>query len=661
MSSPLPSLQSYLPTRTLLRLLAVQALVLLPHAVRLPLWESAAVIAVLLWRSWAAFGHRTMPGKLLRAALTLAAFASVYASYGRVTGQNAGVALLVIMAALKLTELSARRDVMVSVFLMYFLCVTHFLFSQEIWTLAYLLACTVATTAVLIDSQHPGDALPLKTTLRLSGVLVAQAIPLMVLMFVLFPRIPGPLWGLPSDAGAGRSGLSNHMSPGDISGLILSDELAFRVRFDGPAPPPNQRYWRGPVFWNFDGREWTEGDGYRQDSATISLQGPAIRYEVVLEPNRTRWLFALELPDPRQLPPAAQLTPDAVLLAGELIKSRQLYRLSSHPHHQLQLQLPDRARRAALALPEGRNPKAVALARGWRAQGLSDAAIVATALQQFTQQPFYYSLRPPPLGRQPVDEFLFSTRKGFCEHYASSFTVLMRAAGIPARVVTGYQGGQFNPRAGHYVIRQSDAHAWSEVWLPNVGWQRVDPTAAVAPNRIEKNLADALDLSEQVSLGMQRSNSGTLIQLQQQWDSLNAQWDRWVLAYGPDSQQALLSRIGLSGWRDLMLSLTAALAIALSSVGLYSLYRARAIHPSDPALRAWQRALKPLAQQGLIQRANEGPEAFIQRAIETLPAQTAPLTELLQAYVGLRYLAAGNPAVALKQMAQLGQHLRKAR
>lgn len=635
---PATTARTYLHSTSLLRLLAVMLLVLAPHFARLPWGETAAILAVFVWRAVAARRRWRMPGKLLRAALTLAAFVGVYWSYGRINGQHAGVALLVVMAALKLTEMDQRRDVMVTVFLMYFICVTHFLFSQEIWTLLYLLAAAVSVTAILIEANHAGEPLPLRLTLRRGGSLVLQSVPLMLLMFVLFPRVPGPLWGLPSDAGAERSGLSDRMSPGDIASLILNDELAFRVRFEGRVPEPRERYWRGPVFWDFDGREWSEGLGaLSQEPLQLEVRGEPLAYEVVLEPHRALWLLALEMPDISSLPAGAKLTQDGRLLARNAVRERQLYRMRSYLDFRLQPELSERARRYATRLPPKRNPRAQALAAQWRAQGLDDAAIIDAALRMFREQDFYYTLKPPLLGQDPVDDFLFSTRRGFCEHYASAFTNLMRAAGIPARVVTGYQGGERNGIGGYYLVRQSDAHAWSEVWLAGEGWRRVDPTAAVAPNRIEQNLASALSLDESLPLGLRRGGADAWVRLQDSWDYANAQWNRWVLAYGPELQEQILSRFGLSGWRDLMLSLTISLALALGLFGALALRRAMPLPPRDPALLAWRRALRSLARIGLEQRPSEGATEFAARVAAQRPELAAAVGDLARRYQQARY------------------------
>ena len=660
---PATTASTYLHTASLLRFLAVMLLVMAPHFARIPWGETVAILAVLAWRAEAGRRRWRMPGKLVRGSLTLIAFAGVWWSYGRINGQHAGVALLLVMVALKLTEMNQRRDVMVTVFLLYFVCITHFLFSQEIWTLAYLLLAAVAVTAALIEANHAGEPLPPSMTLRRGGTLVAQALPLMLLMFVLFPRVPGPLWGLPSDSGASRSGLSDSMSPGDIASLIMSDELAFRVRFDGPVPPPNQRYWRGPVFWDFDGREWTEGlPALAQDAAVVELAGAPVSYEVVLEPHRALWLFALDVPDPRALPADSRMAFDGRLLAGQVVRERLLYRVQSHPDYRLDPQLSERARRAALRLPRSANPRARALAEGWRAQGLDDAAIVQTALRLFREQEFFYTLKPPLLGAEPVDEFLFETRRGFCEHYSSAFTSLMRAAGIPARVVTGYLGGRRNEVGEHYVVRQSDAHAWSEVWLEGRGWLRVDPTAAVAPNRVEQDLASALPLEESLPLNLRRGTADTWASLQARWDYANAEWNRWVLAYGPELQEQVLGRIGLTGWRDLMLALTTTLALALGVYGALAIRRALPVREQDAALAAWHSALKVLAREGLLQKPSEGPRAFAARVADEQPHLASAIHTLAGHYLAARYRdAAPDPAALRALRSAVGEFRRAAR
>ncbi|WP_293374876.1 DUF3488 and transglutaminase-like domain-containing protein [Nevskia sp.] len=635
-----------LPRAALLRLLAVLSLVLAPHLPRLPGWAAALVIVILLWRTAAALrGWPMLPG-WMRVLLTIAAFAGIYLSFGRVSGQTAGVALITVMAALKLTELRTRRDMMVMVFLLYFLLITHFLFSQELWTAAYLLVSATLITALLIDANHPGGVLPLRVGGAMAGGMVLRALPLMVLIFVLFPRIPGPIWGLPADAGAARSGLSDSMSPGEISNLIGSEEIAFRVRFTGPVPPARERYWRGPSFLRFDGRKWDSGlRPLDLEAPMAELRGPAYRYEVTLEPTRTPWLFALDLPARVALPDDAVINADhqLVLNKGE-VRERRLYRLQSHPDYRLQAELPTPLRTLALALPKTANPRSVALARQWRSETGSDAAIVERALRMFREQDFHYTLQPPVLGRNPVDAFLFDTRRGFCEHYASSFAVLMRAAGIPARIVTGYQGGEKNAIGDYWIVRQSDAHAWTEIWLAGRGWLRVDPTAAVAPERVEQGIGSALASAELPAFLNPALRNGFRFNLKARWDWVNARWNHWVLGYGPELQAEFLRRFGIGDWSDMILALTVLLTLALTVFGLLLLRRSAVSRVDDPPLRAWRRLQARLAKAGLPQHENEGPADYAQRVAIARPDLADAVRTAAAQYIEARYTASDSSA-----------------
>lgn len=640
-----PTAEEYLAQASLWRLLAVLGLVTAPHLQRLPVWAAVAVVALIFWRGAVAWRQWRLPNRWLRTALAVGAFIGIYASFGSVSGQTAGVALLVLMAALKLTELRARRDVMLLVFLCYFILVTHFLFSQELWTVAYLLVCVSAITAVLIEINHAGEALAPKISLRLSGRMVLQALPLMALIFVLFPRVPGPLWGLPADAGASRSGLSDSMSPGDIASLIESNEVAFRVSFDDAAPAMRERYWRGPVFDYFDGRRWaTSGRGERLPPALLQPQGPAIRYEVTLEANRQPWLLALDMPSAEAMPDKARLHGFGNLLTLAPVLDRVRYKVVSYTRYRLEESLSETGRSVALQLPARRSPRTRQLAGRWRQEGMDDQAIVERALRMFREESYYYTLKPPRLAGDAVDEFLFESRRGFCEHYASSFTVLMRAAGIPARVVTGYQGGERNDLGGHYVVSQSDAHAWSEVWLAGRGWVRIDPTAAVAPQRIERGLSTALGQSGELPAFLRRDGMRWRMELEVRWEWINSTWNAVVLAYGPELQQRFLRRFGLDELRDMILALTGVITLFLTGVGLMLMRRAQPLVRADAALRLWRKAQRKLSRDGLVQRPDEGPEDFTRRVIQERPDLAQRMQSLLQSYLRLRYLHDPSPA-----------------
>lgn len=646
----------YLTQTTLLRLLVTLALVLAPHLPRLPLWESLLIVTVMVWRGLMALRQWRLPPAWLRWLVTLAAFAGVYAEFRSISGLTAGTALLSVMAALKLIEMRARRDVMVTVILMYFILVTHFLFAQEIWTVAYLLCSTVAITALLMDCNHPVEALPLRPTLRLSGIMVAQALPLMLVLFVLFPRIPGPLWSLPTDTGSGRSGLSDKMTPGDISSLMESDEVAFRVRFLDRIPEPGERYWRGPVFDRFDGRGWQTSTRIAQP-VVVETEGEPVRYETTLEPHGARWLFALDVPPPASLPAGSSLDDNDLLLAAKPVQQRYRYQGTAHTHYRLQPELTLRERSHFLHLPTAYNPRSLKLAAQWRTEGMDDVAVVTAALQMFRHENFSYTLHPPRLARDSIDDFLFNTRQGFCEHYSSSFTFLMRAAGIPARVVTGYQGGEKNDISDYYTVHQYDAHAWSEVWLPERGWIRVDPTAAVAPERVDHGLSAAMTLAAGLPNFLAAQRSGPRRALNMRLDWVNAKWNEWVLAYGPELQGEFLHNFGIEDWSDMILALTVAVTLMMSVVGLLLLRQFAPVKNPDLALKHWRRAGRRLARAGYLQAAQEGPQDFARRVMREQPALRQPMQRLLNAYLHLRYLEHADQA-AIREVAAAAKALR---
>ncbi|HXG28639.1 MAG TPA: DUF3488 and transglutaminase-like domain-containing protein [Nevskiales bacterium] len=646
---PSPPGEAALPNWTLLRLLACLAVVILPHFQRLPVWASVLVTAVLVWRGLAALRRWPLPPAWLRSILAFAAFAGLFLSYGRINSSEAGAGLLVVMVALKLTEMNRLRDCAIVLMLAYFILVTHFLASQEIGTTAYVFASAWLVTALLLEASHPQGPLPPRATLREGATLLLQAVPLMLLMFVLFPRIPGPLWGVPADTHSARMGLSGSMEPGTISQLSRSDEIAFRVVFLDPVPPPNQRYWRGPVLWNYDGRAW--GAGHETPAATAlpapQSLGGGVRQEIMLEPHDQNWLLALDLP--AQGPPQSIQGSGYQLLSSRPLRERQLYQVLSYPRYRLQPELPEPTRQRALQLPRYGNARLRALAQEWRARSRSDRDVVNAALRMFNQEAFVYTLQPPLLSRtSAMDDFLFNTRRGFCEHYASAFTLLMRAAGIPARVVTGYLGGELNAAGGHFTVRQSDAHAWSEVWLPGEGWVRVDPTAAVAPQRVESGLAAALPDSE-AALVRRGSDIYWVYQLESYWEWTNAIWNRSILAYGPELQQQFLERFGIRDWYRMTLVLTALVVGFLALLGAVLLWQARPRGIDDPALREWARVGRALARRNLPRLPHEGPRDYAERVARARPDLAADMDRISGLYIGLRYAGVDDRA-ALRQL-----------
>ena len=642
--NPQPELADWQLTTTRLVWLSVaSALVLLPHVLRIPPWMTLAYVALALWRLGAALYGVRLPSRLVVALLAVLVTVGVWRSFGTVLGRDAGVAMLMFLAGMKLVETRTLRDAYVLCFLGYFLAVTNFLYSQSMLMGAYMFAVVLVTTATLVALNVEDERLAPRARLRTAGVLLLQAIPVMALLFVLFPRIPGPLWGLPKDAHGGVTGLSDSMNPGSISDLGQSDAVAFRVSFDGGRnPPASQLYWRGPVLWDTDGRRWT-GDRRLELGVTpppVTALGPALLYTLTLEAHQQRFLLALDLPV--EAPPGARMGADFQIWNDQPVRDRSRYTMRAWPQYRVDALSPG-ARERALALPVGQHPRSRALAREWREASPTDAAVVERALQHFRQQPFVYTLSPPLLTGDVVDEFLFLSQRGFCEHYAAAFTVLMRAAGIPARVVTGYQGGEPNPLGDYLLVRQRDAHAWAEVWLDGQGWVRVDPTAAVAPIRVEQGMQAALPESVGAGSALGLDADGSVLaavqQLRQAWDTINNSWNQWVLGYGPARQAELMARLGFGSvdWRWLGIAMLLTVTAILALVTAWLLRR----RPTDPVQRAYQHLCRKLARVGLPRRPHEGPRDYVDRVIRARPDLREALSALVEEYVAARYAGTG--------------------
>ncbi|MBZ0093698.1 MAG: DUF3488 and transglutaminase-like domain-containing protein, partial [Sulfuricellaceae bacterium] len=551
-------------------------------------------------------------------------------------GRDAGVAMVILLLGLKLLELRTLRDGLLLILLGYFLAITQFLYSQSLGMAVYLLLATLLLTAALIQLNQTGSrARPIASALRLSTVLLAQAAPIMLVLFFLFPRISGPLWGMPNDALSGVTGLSNEMSPGSISRLSQSDAVAFRVEFQGAPPPPQSLYWRGPVLWRTDGRLWTEGRPAPQAKSGYQGLGQPVSYTVSLEPNDRNWLLALDLP--ATAPPNARMTADFQVLSDHPVSRRLRYRMSSYLRYRTG-DLPPQERQRALQLPVRGNPRTLALAASWRRLGQPEA-IVRQALAYYRDRHFSYTLTPPALpGRDPVDRFLFDTRQGFCEHYAGSFVLLMRAAGVPARVVTGYQGGEFNSFARYMIVRQADAHAWAEVWLQGRGWVRIDPTAAAAPERLASGAEAALGGGGILGLPAAfQLDAAWLRKLRDAWDVLNGGWNLWVLGYSQERQLQLLSHLGLGllSWQDMAIGLMLAVG-GLLAVLAFFLLRRNTIK-RDPVQAAYRLFCRRLARRGMPRQANEGPLDYAARAVLAVPERYDDIAAIGALYAELRY------------------------
>ncbi len=625
---------------------------LLPHVLHMPPWITTAIAATALWRLFIAIRQRPLPGRLLRLLGALLALAAVLATYRTVNGLEAGSALLALMAALKLLETRILRDYVLVILIGCFLLLAAILRDSNLAFVPYYASATWLAVAALAAVTRTGGILPWRRALALSGRMLLHAAPLAALLFFLFPRLPGPLWALPSSSRA-TSGLSDEMSPGDISELSLSDAPAFRVRFHGPVPPPVERYWRGPVLHDFDGYTWRRARGAFLPGFAPEFSGPRYEYRVMLEPNNRNWLFALDQPAAWQADPDIFQTFDNQLQLSRPVTQPESYELASYTRHTTGSSLPLSVRRRDTQLPPGRNPRSIALAVQLRAANASERAYAQAVLNLFAQQGFTYTLTPPKLDPDSIDDFLFNTRRGFCGHYASAFTTLMRAAGIPARVVTGYQGGIYNRVGGYWYIAQSDAHAWSEIWLDGSGWQRLDPTAVVAPERLEGLAGDLGETAaaEDRWLGA----AAWLREVRFAWDAANTWWRDRVVDFGRLEQRALLEQLGIPDpdWKTLGLLLTGGFTVFLAWITL-AMRRELLPRRSEPLTAIYDRFCRAAARRGFTRRPDEGPIDFASRLKESLPGSAACIDAFIEPFVRARYLAPAQKA-DLNALARLAQ------
>ncbi len=608
---------------------------LVPHMAHLRIWVTGFVLAACVWRLLAERRGWRLPGVALRTAIALGATAGVITSYSTITGLDGGTALLALMAALKLLETRAPRDHVVLIFIGWFLCLAAFLYAQDIRTVAFVLPTVWLLAAALLEVARRGHGLA-PAPFRATGAMLVKALPLAFVLFLFFPRIAGSFWGAPSSERA-LTGLTDEMSPGDISDLTLNDTVAFRVRFKGSPPPPSERYWRGPVLNEFDGYTWSRGEIQFHDRPLVRYLGQSIDYTVTLEPTGQRMLFALDMVE--EWPAAmAQRSWDFQLRTRNPVNSVLQYDARSYPRYQAGTQNSPALRNSNLQLAPGRNPRSIQLARSMRRAAGSEREFARSVLAMFREQDFYYTLAPPGLERDSVDDFLFNTRQGFCGHFASAFTMMMRAGGVPARVVGGYQGGDWNPIGGYLILRQSHAHAWSEVWLPDSGWTRIDPTAAVAPERIERGLTAEISGDGLREGGLTR-DGGLYWQAGMIWDSVNAHWNDWVVQFNRLQQEELLREIGFDDpdWQDLALVLGVGLGAALALLSGWLAWEFRPRRP-DPVTANYRRFVQRLARRGVEKSPHEAPRDFAARVRHLRPDLAPAASAITELYLQLRYL-----------------------
>lgn len=632
--------------RSMLWVIATLGIAMSLQLPRLPLGILLIAVAPLLWRVAAEIRQwKPMPAIWRYVALGLSLLL-LLTSYGNVLGRSAAVGLLTVMLAMKLLETYKIRDARVVVSFSLFLAATQFLFNQGVMTPLYG-AAVVATAMIALAHLHRREAFAathhvpalgrsVYSELGFSFRILALALPAALALFLLFPRWSSPLWGVPESSLDARTGLADTMSPGSIQQLFIDDSPAFRVEFNGPVPRQDQLYWRGPVLWNYDGEQWEANFWSRNIEARERPEATpgSFRYTVQLEPNERKWLFALDYPV--TVPSDTRLTMDFQMLRRTAVTQLARYQVTSNPDFVDTPNLSQVLRNSALQLPQGLNSRTQDLVDEWRAQIPDDLAFAQRVLRHFNEESFHYTLDAPLLGLNAVDDFLFRTRAGYCEHYASSFTVMMRMAGIPARVVTGYQGGWFNEFGDYMLVRQSDAHAWSEIWLEGQGWTRVDPTAAVSPARVEQGSLGALsDPRHMLDFGWVRT-------VRNGFDVMQRTWNDWVIDFSAAEQARLFAPLGLKNVdpKGLMAILLGVIAV-LSAILMPLILKTQGPRRRSPLQATWMGFLKRLEKAGVPSRPSMGASAIADTAAQSLPSNAGEIRHIAELYNRYRY--SGSP------------------
>ncbi|MGR9088033.1 MAG: transglutaminase family protein, partial [Gammaproteobacteria bacterium] len=594
-------------------LLVSIGLITLPHFGHVPLPVFVFFYAVLSWRLLGIWKPDWLPGYFTTFVLTLLGLTLLYTQHQGVFGRDAGTNLFMIALALKFMEIKKERDIYLTTYLAFIIAASQFLYEQSLPMLAYVFTAAVPLLSVLIIIN--GHATKLRQAVKTALIIGMQSIPVAIVIFVLFPRVEAPRWRMLNDGNKHLSSLSDYLEPGSISDLSLSNELVFRVKFGMEVPPPHLRYWRGPVMSHTDGRRWTQekADALKRNISEPSVSGKPYKYTLLMEPQAKNWVFALDIPTEYSL----QLNRNSnyQLITSEDPEKRAEYKIRSFPQYNTGAISPDEYREA-IQLPAEPSSRIRQLAERLHGFDAPPEVYIHQVMRHFRTENFRYTLKPPLMEADPIGTFLFETRSGFCSHYASAFVYLMRVAHIPSRVVTGFQGGAMND-VGHFLeIRQKDAHAWAEVWLENKGWVRFDPTAAVAPERLERNLdVDQLELGGEISFeGDDFEGSLAADWLKQAGlilGSADYNWQRWVINYNSMNQSRILSLFGIEDARGMVVSMAAIIAAILTVLGMFLL-----LHPAEPAdkaLRIYQKYCKKLAKLGWIRQTGEGAMDFAER------------------------------------------------
>ena len=653
-----------LPRVALIWLFVSLLLVVMPLFNYLPIWVFICYGVCIFWRYQMFVGKWPRPFAVHKLVIVLLGFSLIYLSFKSFVGLESASAMLIAGVSFKLLEASVRREFILLCFLALLIVAVNFLYSQSFFYSLYLFLCLPVVLTALLSLHLPLDTSSGFGLLKPTTKILLQSLPLMLALFVVFPRFQ-PFWQITLPNQQAKVGVSDSLSPGDFSNLTRDESLAFRANFEGLVPGKSELYWRGVVLSRFDGRAWHQSDTLFTSSRYVGTDDPSedgvdYRYSIIQEPSYRQFLFTLATAD--SVSDKVGKTSNYLLKYQQPIFERIAYHVTSDINQLRAVQLPRWSRYRETQLVKTTNPRAQQFAVELYEQSSSDAAYVDAVLSYFSNQNFYYSLNAPVLGQHNIDEFLFDERTGYCGHYASAFVYLMRAAGIPARVIGGYFGGEVNPLTGSVLVYQYDAHAWAEVWLPTKGWVRVDPTLQVAPDRVLNNVQDlpatAAEYSSRAPLNVNRFKSIAVINyLRLQLDAIDYHWAKMVLQYkGQNQYQFLHELLGeVTAWRIMLLLLFALLPVILWL--LLVLIKNKLDHSLATDELAYQRLCYALAKSGCQRQSSEGPIEYVRRveASKQFSGQSRLLSHIQTAtrlFVALRYdsLSDSQRRLMLKQL-----------
>lgn len=622
--------------RGLVFLLISIGLMVLPHVMHVPLPIMLFFFVLLSWRLLGVWRPAYLPRQFMVLLLLVSGIGLLIFMHQGVFGRDAGTAVFITALGLKLLEIKQRRDLYLITYLAFIVAASQFLYEQSILMAAYIVLVSVSLLATLIslNAVH----MSVRQSLKRAGRLFLQALPLTAIIFVFFPRLEAPRWSFLQENNQAITGISDVLEPGSISQLGLSGEIVFRAKFTGKIPPHTERYWRGPVFSHTDGKRWRQPKNthFKRFMDKVSFSGEPYQYQLLMEPQAKNWVFALDMP--ADFSPPLNLSATYQLQTSKAFNQRAEYQISSYTHYNTG-HITKTEWRDNLQLPSQPASKVQALVAQLGGFDETAETFITHVFQHFRENNFYYTLLPPVMGDKPIEAFLFDVRAGFCGHYATAFTYLMRVAGIPARVVGGYQGGRYNKTGGFIEVRQANAHAWAEVWLSGRGWVRYDPTTAIAPERVQQDVNIEQQIANNaVSFAPVKLDSQTVALLKQMrnlWSSMDYSWQRWIIHYDRKHQLDFMQDLGIDTLQKMFYYLLALVGTVTLLLGLYVLRQQMPV--LDEAQRIYAKACRKLMQAGLLRADNEGAQDFLLRVKAQLPQAAAPFAQITALYVQLRY------------------------